>query len=196
MIAVGCGRVGFTPLAAQGGADGAAGDGAISFGDGITTTMRIMFVTSTRQNAGELAMLAGADQVCDDRAFAAQLPGRYVAWLSNATTHARDRITTSKGWVRTDGRVFADSLAALLAGQLQNPPAFDENGNGDTVSGIPVTTATDATGGFIGSDCNDWQSTGGFAMTGDSISTNASWTTTGMTFDCGVRSRLYCFGVD
>lgn len=187
----GCGRVGFD---AVGGPGDVRGDTPITFGDGITTTMNVMFLTSTRQNAADLLGLDGADMLCANLAYGQLLPGTFVAWLSDATHDAKSRVAGSRGWVRSDGMLFAASPDALIAGQIMAPPILDELGMTPLTS-LVVTTATDATGTLTGGDCGAWTSPGLMAVTGDPTSTTASWTAAS-TAACGTNSRLYCFAID
>ena len=194
LVLEGCGRISFDALGNRDG--GRPADGAITFGDGITTTMNIMFVTSGHQNAADLLAPEGGDAICGQDAYGWQLPGTYVAWLSSANRNMRDLFANSRGWVRTDGRVFAESPAALFAGQIQSPPVLDETANDvRTGTAYPATTATDRNGMFVGSDCDNYTSPSMFAVAGDPSSTGPGWTE-GPTEDCGGNTRLYCFAID
>src|SRR5690606_37464596 len=83
-----------------------------------TEKHNVVFVTSTQQAAGSLGGLEGADALCRARAEAGGLPRpeSYVAWLSDDTVSAIDRLSGSRGWVRPDGRPFVDTLADLESG--------------------------------------------------------------------------------
>jgi hypothetical protein len=185
-----CGRIGFDGLATgnAGGDGGRPGDGAISFGDGLTTTMNIMFISDRHMNPADLLSIEGGDNECQDEAYGYAIPGTFVAWLSDRTRNAKDLIAGSRGWVRLDdGKVFAASPAALLAGQLENPPA--------TIPGYPVVTATDAAGNWAGDDCSGWTGPSSVAMAGNATAMGATWTSDAP-MDCGQNAQLYCFAID
>ena len=84
-------------------------------GQGVTVegTPNLVFVTSTTYR-GDLGGLQAADARCRERARAANLRGTFVALLSSSTVDARTRLGTARGWVRTDGRPFADTQDDLL----------------------------------------------------------------------------------
>src|SRR5206468_3194505 len=70
------------------------------------------FVTSQRVPT-RFQPLEVADSRCNDAAAAAGLPGEYRAWLSTAAHYARDRLAGARGWIRTDGAPFADTVDDL-----------------------------------------------------------------------------------
>ena len=96
----------------------------------------VVFVTSTTMTPAELVArgggspVVGGEIVCAARAAAAGLTGTFVPWISDATTHAGDRLAGARGWVRFDGAPFADSPESLLQqNQTFYPILFDELGN-------------------------------------------------------------------
>ena len=157
----------------------------------------IMFVTS-RRYPPRFQPLEDADAKCNDAADAAGLPGDYRAWLSTAAIYARDRLAGARGWVRTDGAPFADTVDDLVAGRIFNPPMFDEFGHevrsGDT---DVVATGTDPTGyNSPGNTCNEWANDqAGNVLYGTTDGTTGVWTSFFIS-SCGTPMRLYCFGVD
>lgn len=94
----------------------------------FTPTPNRVFVTSTLHD-GALQGVAGADAICATRATAAGLTGTFIAYLSDATLDAPSRLSTSRGWVRTDGAPFADAPTAFSTGDLVFPARLDEYGN-------------------------------------------------------------------
>ncbi len=156
----------------------------------------IAFVTggSTGPNLGGLA---GADNLCAAHAQQAGLQGTYRAWLSTSAVTAISRLGTARGWIRVDGKPFADTAANIAAGRLFHPLRITENGN---ESFNPVMTGTNANGTYDTTDgsCADWTSstTGQTAGAGKSTSTTRYWTK-GNTIGCGSAFySLYCFGTD
>src|SRR5262245_55485496 len=118
LVAVGCGRVGFSTgelgSDGRGGDDGGTGgDGAP--GDGANAGANVGFVRSGLTDGG-IGGLAQADAICAQRAIEGSLPGTYVAYLSTTTVNAIDRLAGARGWVRPDGQPFADTTADIAAG--------------------------------------------------------------------------------
>ncbi len=160
-----------------------------------------VFVTSTLHGADFGGQL-GADAICKQRARAAGLPGQYMAWLSTVDIDARDRIPDATGgWVRTDKRPFATSLAALTSGAVLYPPRLDELGNDLVKDSSPVITATGPDGTFFreGSytDCAGWTSidTTINYRTGTASGGTYQWTAAdGAT--CTQHGHILCLGID
>lgn len=151
---------------------------------------RVVFVTSTSTD-GNRSGLAGADSFCQARATAAGLSGTFRAWLSTSVTAAASRLTHSPGrYVRTDGVVVANHWTDLTSGTLRAPISKDESGN--NAGTLPVWTATNPNGTFVGPDCQGWTGTSDLGVTGTSSATSAQWTVTQRTF-CANQGVLYCF---
>jgi hypothetical protein len=156
----------------------------------------IVFVTSTA-STGDLGGVAGADQICNDLAAAADLPGKYLAWIStNSGDAPASRFTRKTGpYMLVDGTIIANNWDDLTDGTLSAPIDIDENG--DLVARDVFTNVqTDGTvNGSIG-DCNGWTdgaSTGGAGTGLDSV-TDGSWTQYDSDYDiCTATNRLYCF---
>lgn len=160
--------------------------------------VNVVFVTSSGFTPGELGGLAGADAECNRLAEDAGLGGTYVAWLSDSTTDARDRLGSARGWVRPDGRPFVDTQSDLVSGATFYPPRIDEQGR-DVGGGARVVTGTGSSGTGLSGYCDDWTSTtsggcsGGYAD-GGPMAWSYRWGGTGACDDTGLR--LYCFGTD
>ena len=153
----------------------------------------IAFITSTT-HTGNLGGLAGADAICQARASAAGLPGTYKAWLSASTASARTRLGAATGWVRTDGKPFANGLADLTAGRILYPLVLDERGA--SVAGVTAWTATTGTGNLTSTACSDWTdgtSTAVTATIGFSDYGTSGWTQNGGG-TCASTQHLYCLG--
>jgi hypothetical protein len=156
-----------------------------------------VFVTSTSYAASAVAPDA-ADKECNALASAAGLPGHYVAWLSTSTQDARDRLGAARGWVRTDGLPFADSIASLTKkDQVFYPIHLDETGIPALGGAVFTGTADSGTLSPYGYDCSDWttSSSSESVVIGDHTGGPHTWTDAGGT-DCSVQGRLYCFGDD
>jgi hypothetical protein len=158
----------------------------------------IVFVSSLTYN-GNLGGLAGADQKCQSLATAAGLPqNTYRAWLSTSTVNAIDRLGSARGWVRVDGKPFADTKADITSGKIYHPIRVDETGVFvNDISSLLVWTGTNSIGTVSGRTCSDW-TTNNNAVGGDLGSCDG----VGATFtlsnwvQCNNTRRLYCFGVD
>jgi hypothetical protein len=189
-LLLGCGRAHFDPIG-----DGGNGD-TVVVGDGITITSNIAFLTSIGQPLGSIGGLAGADAFCNARAQAAGLPGTYVAWLSSSSSgNAKDRLTGSRGWTRPDGKPFADTPEAIVAGQIFYPLDVDEFGN--RVPTTSVGTGTDSYGLTVtGYTCSDYTSTTDLLWLGVNDRGALWWTEGGGgTNACSAALPVYCFGI-
>jgi hypothetical protein len=197
LLAASCGRFGFA-LDGDGGI--VAGDGGIRISDGnrpdIMFDANVVFVTAPVATPGTFGDLSAADVICQSAADNAALPGTYVAWLSTTATNAIDRLSGSRGWVRTDGTPFADQPADIAAGTVWSPISLAADGSEQAFSSTAVVTGTTATGA-VSANCADWTvTTGSDTTTGTLTATDAAWTAVGTsTFACAGPSRLYCFGV-
>jgi hypothetical protein len=153
-----------------------------------------VFVTS-QQYPGDLDGLAGADQKCIDLAQAAGLQGSYIAWLSDSSVDARDRLNTNGPYVRLDGTIIANDKADLLDGTLDAPINIDENGTLQPQN--EVWTGTFANGTRAPENCLSWTSSliGNNGQIGFNDITNSRWTQDSLImFDtCTTSLPLYCF---
>lgn len=165
-------------------------------------TPNIVFVTSLTYD-GNLGGLAGADQVCQARATAAGLPqNTYKAWLSTSTENAIDRLGSARGWVRVDGKPFADTKADITGGKIYHPIRVDETGAfvNDT-SQLHVWTGTSKDGTLDpvegGRTCSDWttDNDGVKGSLGNSDGVGSFFTLRTYSY-CDRTHRLYCFGVN
>ena len=153
-----------------------------------------VFVTSTT-HTGNLGGLAGADAICQARATAGGMPpGNYIAWLSTLTVDASSRLGAARGFVRTDGRPFADTQTGLFISQaVLNTILTDENGA--VASSDDVWTGTLNTGTAAPNTCADWTSTVGNGTAGNAQGGPVSWTLYNFPA-CSNTLRLYCFRTD
>jgi hypothetical protein len=133
----------------------------------------IIFVTSISYPSN-LGGLDGADEKCRQRAQAAGLSGTFIALLSTSTVSAKSRLGTARGWVRTDGKPFADrqedlfssSPTTLNAARIYYPPRLDEFGNVLPLNTVVMSgTQFDGTLDPQGGSCSDWTSTAAMMKT-------------------------------
>lgn len=158
-----------------------------------------VFVTSTT-HAGDFGGLAGGDAICATRATAAGLPGTYVAWLSVTGVNASSRLGTARGFVRVDGKPFANSVADILANRIFNPLRIAENGADVSFGQFPlaVTVYTGTLGNgtvATGFTCSDFTTTDGSARRGNLVGGPEAWTAR-QNSNCTSSRHLYCFQID
>ena len=147
-------------------ADGGITDGSEGDASPDAALPNVIFVSSKQFPGGSLGGLAGADTQCQMLAMNANLPGRFIAYLSTSTASASDRTAGARGWVRTDGKPVADLASQLGAGELWYPITLDENG-------MPFDPTSPVATGSNGATCQDWTSSlstdsnvGGYAAAG------------------------------
>jgi len=159
-----------------------------------------VFVTSNRFNGGQIGGLEGADDKCQAEADLAGLSGTYVAWLSDSTTDAVNRLSNPSGlpYELVSGATIADNVDDLIDGEV---PAFiNVDAFGTTQKrGNRVFTGTGTNGKRAGPWCDDWTSgekgANGRLAVMDSRSAAKFWTNRGPS-SCGSSWRLYCFQQD
>ncbi len=162
-----------------------------------------VFVTSAAYSANSATPTLGvnsesnANLRCNTLAATAGFSGNFKAWLSTSTLDAADpsRFGSAAGWVRVDGKPFADTLASLTAGRIYYPPNLTESG---AVMNASVWTGTFGDGTRSATNtCGDWGSTAGNSMFGYSDSGGNVWTFAA-TSTCVPSNtwHLYCFQVD
>lgn len=166
--------------------------------------MNLMFVTSTTIAPKDIGTsLAGADALCVKSAHDAFLGGsNWRAWLSttSGTTNinAATRVgVATPGWLRVDGKPFASSTTALLAGAIFYPPRITEVGTDRGEFYFALTgTAQDGTP-LSGSNCGDWTSEVGSPVGGDLRRTTVEWTRGSSILNaCSSTHPIYCFQND
>ncbi len=143
---------------------------------------------------GSIGGLAGADEICSQHASDANLRGTYVAWLSDSKIDAVERLAGARGWVRTDGLVFADSVEDIVDGDIFNPIYLDETGAPVRSN---VVTGTEEGGTASPATCADWTASTGVESFHRGVSHHVypSWTSR-QRIPCSQNARLYCFGID
>ncbi|HTR56323.1 MAG TPA: hypothetical protein VMJ10_36870 [Kofleriaceae bacterium] len=183
IVLVACGRWDFD---AEG--DGGIGGGG-GGGDGAARP-NVAFVTSGMTDGVFAApALTTADGICNTAAQNAGLPGKFVAWLSDSTTNAIDRLAGSRGWVRVDGQPLADTPSSFIGAEMFNPLVLDESGIA-VPGNDPVWTGTGSDGHLL-SDGSEW-TTG--AATAGSPGIDLPGFTQALTENCGTsQAHLYCF---
>ncbi|MFT3841583.1 MAG: hypothetical protein QM723_31635 [Myxococcaceae bacterium] len=135
-----------------------------------------------------------ADAVCAACASDAGLPGVFGAWIGLSSVNAYDRnsMPRVRGWVRPDGRPFADTLPDLILGRTLYPLTLDEHGV--DVGTVNVLSGANISGDAV-NNCSDWS-----VANGTFDSTSTSWSGIGWAqaklAPCGQPVHVYCFGID
>ena len=170
----------------------------------IFTPANVAFVTSTARPVASFGGVAGADALCVERARAANLDGQdWKAWLATSTISPRMRFAGARGWVRPDGKPFADAIEDLTAQTNRGrvfyyPMRLDENGR-DIPSGNIAACTIDGT--FF---CNSSPVCGptGLEYTANVGAlcwgrTDHSWELAGTCGSaCGMAMHVVCLGTD
>jgi len=165
----------------------------------------IVFVTSgdgegnlgSWPEAGGASGLAAADAICRHFATRGALPepSSFVAWLSDNTVDAIDRITVDTTFRRLDSYPIAFSLADLTDGVALTTLHVDETGAYLWNNFGATWTGTDANGQHDGASCDDWQDTGSFfGRYGFANSARTSDWTDYASLLCSSEAHLYCIG--
>jgi cysteine-rich repeat protein len=167
-----------------------------------TWTRRYVFGTSTMYT-GALGGIAGADQKCNARAQAANLPGTYMAWISVVGTTPATRFTQSTVpyYLVDNVTKVADNWADLIDGSLDLAISRTElntltpNTAGSCEGSIRlVRTGTNSNGTQGPNICNNFTSS---AMA--SLGTGGRTTSQTGTFSncapvaCDMLLPIYCF---
>jgi hypothetical protein len=155
-----------------------------------------VFITSTSYTpgVGGFIGISGADQECMARASAGGLSGTYVAFLSDSSTNAKDRITSSGPFYMTNGTtlVFSSKSEFFTASV---PDLQDEFG---ATNNLKAWTGTDRdTGLYAGNSCANWTSSTDQSLVnvGDQESVPKKWMSEGGHL-CSDSFQLYCFQVN
>ncbi|WP_394835164.1 hypothetical protein LVJ94_52565 [Pendulispora rubella] len=161
-----------------------------------------VFVTS-KSFAADFAIghypFESADGLCGDAAKAANLGGKWRAWISSyssGTFRAFDRLGgRADSWTLVDGSTVAFSSRAQLATGPEHGIDRDEfNHAVDAASPVWTGTPAQGTTSTSSNTCSDFdsKSNGIFGIVGIVGETSAKWTeSTPLT--CDKTARLYCF---
>ena len=156
----------------------------------------MVFVSKTASYYGDLGGLSGADDECNILAGNANLNGTFIAWLSNETINAKDRIEEGVFFL-FDNTKLANSKDELLNSTLLTPINIDQEG-GLITGGFPVWTGTNEFGNLIENQhCNNWvsQSVELSGIRGYTNRSDIKWTNW-LTETCDDDQRIYCFQIE
>lgn len=161
----------------------------------------LVFVSSQKIVPASLGGAGAADALCTSLAAQAGHPGHYIAWLGTSTQSATERIgATARGWVRADGKPFADTLIDIVQGKVWYPLRLTESGDDVVLTGNPadlvVVTATNPDGSTATDTCGDFMMpTIAGVSAGLADKAPAGWNAN-MGAACTDSVRVYCFGTD
>ena len=161
----------------------------------------LAFVTSLPVPISSYASRDALDATCTTLARNHGHSGTYVAWFSLPGSNALDRLSGFRGWVRLDGKPFADTLTDIANGKIYNPLSIDETST-DVGDSARVATATDPSGTYDSSSVNTGACFGqsnapGTVQYGTADATKQTWTAVGDTaVGCTTPVRFYCFEID
>ena len=167
-------------------------------------TERIVFVTSAATSNGNIGGISGADAFCQSNADGAgsTLQGlKFVAWLSNDTLDARDRIPSGEEnipFVKNDGleTIIANNLNDLTDGTLDSQIDYNEVGSSVTNQEVWTGTKSDGTRSTRGT-CSNWLSgsSSDDAEVGGTLFSDSQWTESEQDHCATNNKRLYCIQV-
>jgi hypothetical protein len=171
-------------------------------GLGECVAKRYVFVTST-SHTGDFGGLAGANEICNQRASQAQLPGSYRAWLSDGELSPAQVFEGGvAAFVLRNGPTLAYSLDDFMDGSLFAPINRDEFGgpieasawNGaDCQVESAVWTGANDFGQFAGPACSSWGMISAelLGTVGDASATE-QWSDAQCPAPCDQALPLYC----
>lgn len=162
-----------------------------------------VFLTSTFPTGSSLGGLAGADAICQTLAEAAELPGTYMAWLSDGEGEddnwpAKRFPTKASGPYRlVTGETVADSWEDLTT-NLPLKHAINVHENGETSMAFWhawTDTMPDGTAEPGGVHCGKWSVPNATGDMGSYQTTEAAWTgiVGANSMGCTNPLALYCF---
>jgi len=136
--------------------------------------------------------LEAGDAICQARADSVGLEGTFIAWLSDSSTNAIDRLTSNGPWVRLDGVKIANDISEFNNGELFTSINLSEMNTYHI--GSNVWTGTDNYGIKKNDTCNDWMDGSGSysGVVGHSSNVERYWSEY-FTPPCSYQYRLYCF---
>ncbi len=156
-----------------------------------------VFVTSNTYSAN-LGGISGADSKCQSSADSVNLGGSWIAWISNSSTAARDRLThAAVPYKMLDGAIVANNWADLVDGAISSRINVTEHLT--SLVSTCVFTATQSDGSSASTrtsyngDCNNWSST----SDANGVLAGQTSNLSGWTDSCGAwcwqSNPLYCF---
>lgn|GEM_PF-3792720 len=149
-----------------------------------------VFVSSQKYSM-TLGSAQAYDAECNALATAAGLNNAtedaFIAWISSATSSAASRLGDARGFVRMDGRAFADELSG---GAIYRGVEFFETG-----APVPptqfVASGTTPLGELSVNSCASWTATNRGVTGGRATSGPHQWASSGGSL-CSTPQHIYC----
>jgi hypothetical protein len=160
-------------------------------------TANLVFISS-KVLPTNLGSPTAYDVECNKMATAAGINdtagGAYIAFISGTASLAMTRLGSARGWVRPDGKPFADSLAGLFSrGQIFNSIRLDENSTDPGDQEVNTGANYDGTlTGLMADNCGNWSRTTGMVIIGYAAEGSYGWTGS-QSFECKPRA-IVCMG--
>jgi hypothetical protein len=146
-----------------------------------------VFVTSTSYPV-DLGGITTLDAFCQ---MAAPFSASWIAWLEVSGSAPSTRLNGARGFVRTDGKPFADQLGDGSK-RMFYPPVSDERGNDLSPDAGRLDIATG-----VMANCNNYSGSSGFIGTGLATAGGDLWSSfSTSTHPCSDRLRLLCVQTD
>jgi hypothetical protein len=185
-------------------------DASTALGVEFLLSYDVAFVSSASYFPSQLPRAgAPANAECARLAAASGLHGeRWVAWLAaeGPTIQATDDVSPIEffqhtgGWVRTDGKPIARSLAALIRGELLHPINRTESNEPNPFNGAWSATTLDGNAQRFAlgvNDCQNWTSNDGATFGGDTLVNGVGDVWAGFfSTPCSQALPLTCFADD
>jgi len=171
--------------------------------NGECVVRKYAFLTEDMEK-GNLGGLLGADEMCQQQASVAGLPGIYRAWLSTGSSNPESRFTSSpNGYMMPNGSLLATSWNDLTDGSLANKLNITQHGDlidyGLECIGTRVWSNTTIDGETLNDtlDCQQWlfDSLVLSGNVGNPGSGEDAWTADDFCSPqkCNTFKHLYCF---
>ncbi len=170
---------------------------------------RRVFLSSVKYTA-DLGGLSGADAKCKALADAQGLGGKWMAWLSDASTWPAKRFNKSNfPYVRIDGKLIANNWSDLVDQTIAAPINVDEAGKTHTGDNIcngkgPHVFTNTRPGGTRYQDyklfhCSNWSYGGSSSEYNNTVhrgvagESGNAWSNVCTWNRCNMKSHIYCF---
>ena len=160
----------------------------------------MVFLTSSKHD-GDFGGISQADTICNSLAQSAGIDntGTFKAWLSDANTSAKDRLTHSNlPYKLVSGETIADNWNDLIDGTISHIINVNEDGTVYIPAGYAgVWTATKFNGDkysiYPQDYCGWWSNDFGLGIAGLLTSTDSSWTNAQHSWCDSQSGSFYCF---
>ena len=161
-------------------------------------TPNYAFVTSERREMIRENVFK-LDEWCQELARRGNLTGEFAAWMSTSQQSMATRLATvgARGWIRPDGKPFADTVEDIFAGRTYYPLRIADDGADVGLLDDNVATGTEANGTASAATCGDFIAPPADAAVGiGKADAGFMWWTALQSTRCSEAAHVYCFGLD